>query len=381
MESLGNNIKRIRKQIGLTQEELALQIGVTPQAVSRWENGTGMPDISLVVPLAKALNVSTDSLFGLEENKVDDKIYIELRREVEKINADADNKSEAALATVQFMLKKIYEDPDNYIYSVYYVEQVANLSRYVDFQKFAQDKWPEYRELAIKYGSNAIRFANDREWVERAHFALAWIYIHDRNYAYAREHIEQLPSVASNRVQESILAQLASFENGVDAMNKVLMKNLQNFVRAINKENMYAMEDFSWHNPERAVEFGTWAIKLIDVFGEQKELKSYCRGFLRDIYRFIINAEVHMYRFEDAAKHFEELKVQMRKQYEYHQEVLSSEEERAKYSDRQIGFMEDYTEEFIVAKQQEIIDMIMGCWPGEQAEKFAEAIGYEKNKK
>ena len=43
--------------------------------------------------------------------------------------------------------------------------------------------------------------------------------------------------------------------------------------------------------------------------------------------------------------------------------------------------MEDYTEEFIVEKQQEIIDMIMGCWPGEQAEKFAEAIGYEKNKK
>lgn len=39
MESLGNNIKTIRKQAGLTQEELALHIGVTPQAVSRWENG------------------------------------------------------------------------------------------------------------------------------------------------------------------------------------------------------------------------------------------------------------------------------------------------------------------------------------------------------
>ena len=67
MESIGNNIKRIRKQLGLTQEELAMHVGVTPQAVSRWENGTGMPDISLVVPLAKTLRVSTDSLFGINE--------------------------------------------------------------------------------------------------------------------------------------------------------------------------------------------------------------------------------------------------------------------------------------------------------------------------
>lgn len=74
MNLIGNNIKIIRKQIGLTQEELALHIGVTPQAVSRWENGTGMPDISMVVPLAKTLNVSTDYLFGLEKNEITRKI-------------------------------------------------------------------------------------------------------------------------------------------------------------------------------------------------------------------------------------------------------------------------------------------------------------------
>lgn len=39
MISLGNNIKYARKKLGLTQEELASQIGVTPQAVSKWEKG------------------------------------------------------------------------------------------------------------------------------------------------------------------------------------------------------------------------------------------------------------------------------------------------------------------------------------------------------
>ena len=79
MNLIGNNIKIIRKQIGLTQEELALHIGVTPQAVSRWENGTGMPDISMVVPLAKTLNVSTDYLFGLEKNEITRKICTQWR--------------------------------------------------------------------------------------------------------------------------------------------------------------------------------------------------------------------------------------------------------------------------------------------------------------
>ena len=272
-----------------------------------------MPDISMVVSLAKTLNVSTDYLFGLEKNEIDDNVYVELKRHIEKIETESGRKAEAALLSCQFMLKKVYEAPDNYIYSVFFVEQVANLSRFVDLEKYAEDKWAEYRELAIKYGSNAIRFANNKEWIERAHFALAWIYIHDRNYAYAREHIEQLPSVSSNRLQESILAQLEAFENGIDAMDEAVTKNLQNFVRAINKENLYAMETFSWQKPLRAVEFGQWAIRLIEVFGENKYLKSYCRGFLRDIYKYLINAEVILGRFENAAKYFEELKEQMQK--------------------------------------------------------------------
>lgn len=378
MNLIGNNIKIIRKQIGLTQEELALHIGVTPQAVSRWENGTGMPDISMVVPLAKTLNVSTDYLFGLEKNEIDDNVYVELKRHIEKIETESGRKAEAALLSCQFMLKKVYEAPDNYIYSVFFVEQVANLSRFVDLEKYAEDKWAEYRELAIKYGSNAIRFANNKEWIERAHFALAWIYIHDRNYAYAREHIEQLSSVSSNRLQESILAQLEAFENGIDAMDEAVTKNLQNFVRAINKENLYAMETFSWQKPLRAVEFGQWAIRLIEVFGENKYLKSYCRGFLRDIYKYLINAEVILGRFENAAKYFEELKEQMQKQYEYHQSILSDEAEKAKFNDRQIGYMEAYTQEFIKEKQQDVVNYILGCWPGKMAEKFAEAIGYSK---
>ena len=63
--TLGDNIARFRKAAGLTQEELGTTVGVSAQAVSRWECG-GAPDISLHPAVADALGVSIDALFGRE---------------------------------------------------------------------------------------------------------------------------------------------------------------------------------------------------------------------------------------------------------------------------------------------------------------------------
>ena len=71
-ETMGMIIRRLRREHGLTQEELAASIGVTAQAVSKWEKRiSGMPDISQIVPLAGAFNVRTDVLFGLEVDGAD----------------------------------------------------------------------------------------------------------------------------------------------------------------------------------------------------------------------------------------------------------------------------------------------------------------------
>ncbi len=64
-ETMGQIIKRLRKERNLTQEELAEQLNISAPAVSKWENGTSMPDISQVVPLANLFGVPTDVLFGV----------------------------------------------------------------------------------------------------------------------------------------------------------------------------------------------------------------------------------------------------------------------------------------------------------------------------
>ena len=65
-ETFGQRFTRLRKQRGLTQEELGEKLGVSGQAVSKWENDASMPDISLLVQLSDILGVSLDDLLGKE---------------------------------------------------------------------------------------------------------------------------------------------------------------------------------------------------------------------------------------------------------------------------------------------------------------------------
>ena len=64
--SLSANIKRLRLDKNLTQEQLATRLGVSAQAVSKWETSETYPDGALLVPLANELGVSLDELFGNE---------------------------------------------------------------------------------------------------------------------------------------------------------------------------------------------------------------------------------------------------------------------------------------------------------------------------
>ena len=64
--SIGQKIKELRRKNDLTQEKLADLLGVSFQAVSKWETDVASPDLSLIVPLSRLFHVSTDELFGVD---------------------------------------------------------------------------------------------------------------------------------------------------------------------------------------------------------------------------------------------------------------------------------------------------------------------------
>ena len=67
-EKIGKLISSIRKEKGMTQEDLANKLGVGAQAVSKWERGINIPDVSLLKNLANELGVSVNDLLSGEIN-------------------------------------------------------------------------------------------------------------------------------------------------------------------------------------------------------------------------------------------------------------------------------------------------------------------------
>lgn len=71
MNHIGDTISKMRQNKNMTQEEFASRLGVTPQAVSRWERGSSLPDLSLIKGICQVLSISANALLEIEnDNKV-----------------------------------------------------------------------------------------------------------------------------------------------------------------------------------------------------------------------------------------------------------------------------------------------------------------------
>ena len=76
--SISNNIADLRKKKGITQEQLAIALNISPQAVSKWETNTSQPDTQMLPLIAKYFEVSIDYLFYGDEyayNDIYDKVW------------------------------------------------------------------------------------------------------------------------------------------------------------------------------------------------------------------------------------------------------------------------------------------------------------------
>jgi len=148
--TMGQIIKDLRKKNGFTQEELAERLGVTYQAVSKWENNTGMPDISQVVPLASIFRVSTDVLFGIADTTENEEAWkiVQHAGSLEKYG-----EIETYLNAYDVLLDGLKKYPNNLILMINCMHLGTSLS-------LPENGWIYAEERAKEIASETIRQAN-----------------------------------------------------------------------------------------------------------------------------------------------------------------------------------------------------------------------------
>ena len=82
MMTLGKVIRKYRKRKSMTQEEMAARLGVSAPAVNKWENENSYPDIMLLAPIARLLEISLDTLLSFQEDLT--------REEIQKMTVELD---------------------------------------------------------------------------------------------------------------------------------------------------------------------------------------------------------------------------------------------------------------------------------------------------
>lgn len=104
---LKDNIKNLRKEKGLSQEELAIKLNVVRQTVSKWERGLSVPDSSLLISLAEELGTSVNVLLGesVEDKTLKDDVDIKtIAERLEVINLQLARRSEMKIKLVRWIL-------------------------------------------------------------------------------------------------------------------------------------------------------------------------------------------------------------------------------------------------------------------------------------
>ena len=298
--TLGNNIKKYRRDLGITQEELASILNITSQAVSKWESGSGLPDITQVIPLAQALNVSTDALFGFNQDDYDVKLAEEVNKKADELR-DSGEQSEGAFNAAEYLDQQCEDNIFNYGIMTRYVQAIAHMSRFVNpnnsyYEGLLKDdsrKWKQMIKSAENRAMQVIRYSGSKLLSDECHYALAWLCWHTSDWEKGHQHIEALPSVSSNMLQETLLPYYIdrSTDAGKERWQVQIRDNYQNFIRVINKHIVYTAESMMWVSSLKEVEDNClWGISIMDKFMENENMKPHCQGFYRETYKFLIGA-------------------------------------------------------------------------------------------
>ena len=255
--NIGNKIRELRKQRGITQEQLAESIGISFQAVSKWENNIALPDITLVPVLASYFGVSMDELFDFNLKEIEHAVRIITEKAYQYRESDPAE----SRRILEEGLKK-YPENDILLNNLLYVldysvkpdETIAIASKLIE----------KTNQNDVKY--DALRF-------------LAYAYKAKGDLESAEAAIEQIPEIYFTKLTEK--AYLLSGKAKFEAAEKQKWISFENLLQMMWKLAEYYEEN---GKIDKAIAETKKALNLISIIGNS-QFDTYVKFFSKQIER------------------------------------------------------------------------------------------------
>jgi len=229
----GDIIRKHRKALGLTQEEMANRLGVTAPAVNKWENNNTLPDVALLAPIARLLGTTTDELLSFRDELTVEEInqFLSQLQEVLEEKGYHDGFL-SAKAKIQE-----YPNCDNLIWQTAVILDARRMGKHLPIQQIYEDTILEWYERCL--------YSQDEQIRSQAADSLFHFYVRKEEYEEALHYTKFFSRENPERKRKEALvySKTGQKEAAYRAYEELLFAGYQHLQMTLNDLRALYMED------------------------------------------------------------------------------------------------------------------------------------------
>ena len=257
---VSENIKQYRKAMNLTQEGLAESLGVTIGAVSKWENGNNVPDITTLMELANLFNISMDELLGYDKSV---KNIDALTERIENLFKDhkfdeAVTEAKNALARYPHTFKILHTCAQMYAY------------KYVESRKITDC------EESISLFERALSYISQNTNTDINEFTIKLQIANLYSEKDPEKALEELKRINYNGINDTaishVLMSMGKYRESLDFGTRALLRSFVSQYTTVNYMLIAVAADGRKESLQKALELADHELRILDEYKKDDEI-------------------------------------------------------------------------------------------------------------
>ena len=259
--TIGDIIKKYRKNKGMTQEEMAARLGVTAPAVNKWERGNTLPDVALLAPIARLLGITTDELLSFKDDLTDE----EISQYLLKIQKDLESKD---FHDIFLSVKEKVEEYPNCEKLIWQAAVILDAKR-MTIELPNQDK---YDKVIFGWYERCL-LSKDKRIRNQAADSLFHAFIRQEDYEKAAQYLDyfSLENPDRKRKEALVNSKTGKRTEAYRAYEELIFSAYQHIQMTLNDLRILYMEDDDHEMARKLVEVSSSAASTFEM-GKYNEI-------------------------------------------------------------------------------------------------------------